>query len=417
MKECILQWLSAARRRRKSSKFDEVDEHSGRNRFLFMKPPVASRRQKPHGRTIMKIRAALVEEKGGPFVIRDVELDDPREDEVLVRVVGSGICHTDLMAREQLLPLALPAVFGHEGSGIVEKVGTQVRKVKPGDHVVLSFLSCGLCAACLSGMPTRCSTYFEHNMGGSRIDGSPTMHGDKGIVHANFVGQSSFATHSLANERSVVKVRKDVPLEILGTLACAVQTGAGGVLKTLRPEVGASVAVFGLGGVGLSAVMASVISDCATIIAVDVNDDRLSLATEFGATHTINPTYVDPVPEIRRITGAGVKYSLECTGIPAVLRQAVDILAMGGTCGMIGVAPAGVEVRLEMQHVLDGRTIRGIIAGDSVGDVFIPQLIELYSKGRLPFDRMVQFYRFEDINQAAADTEKGRVVKPILRFK
>jgi aryl-alcohol dehydrogenase len=364
----------------------------------------------------MKIRAALVEEKGGPFVIRDVELDDPREDEVLVRIVGSGICHTDLMARDQLLPHPLPAVFGHEGSGIVEKVGAQVRKVRPGDHVVLSFLSCGLCAACLSGMPTRCSTYFEHNMGGSRVDGSPTMHRDEEIVHANFVGQSSFATHSLANERSVVKVRRDVPLEILGTLACAVQTGAGGLLNTLRPEVGASIAVFGVGSVGLSAVMASLLCDCGTIVAVDINENRLNLARELGATHTIDPTCVGPVREIRRITGGGVEYSLECTGKPDVLRQAVDVLAMGGTCGMIGVAPKGVEVHLEMQHVLDGRTIRGIIAGDSVGDVFIPQLIELHSKGRLPFDRMVQFYRFEEINQAAADAEKGRVIKPILRF-
>ncbi len=364
----------------------------------------------------MNIRAAVVEKKGGPFVIRELELDEPREDEVLVRIVGSGVCHTDLMARDGLLPLSLPAVFGHEGSGVVERVGARVKKVAPGDHVVLSFLSCGFCRACLKGMPTRCSTYFEYNMGGSRIDGSPTMRRDRDVIHGNFVGQSSFATHSLSNERSVVKVRNDVPLEMLGTLACAVQTGAGGVINTLRPEVGASVAVFGTGAVGLSAIMASAISDCATIIAVDVNDERLNLAREFGATHAINPTRADPVQEIKGIVAGGVEYSLECTGMPAVLRQTVDVLAMGGVCGLIGVAPAGVEVCLEMQHLLNGRTIEGIIAGDSVGDVFIPQLIDLYLRGRLPFDRMVRFYPFEEINQAAEDAVTGKTVKAVLRF-
>lgn len=365
----------------------------------------------------MRIRAALVEEKGGPFVIREVDLDDPREDEVLVRIVGSGICHTDLMARDQLLPLSLPAVFGHEGSGVVEKVGSRVRKVTCGDHVVLGFITCGTCPACLRGKPTRCSTYFEHNMGGARMDGSPTMHIDGTVVHGNFVGQSSFATHSLANERSVVKVRKDVPLEMLGTLACAVQTGVGGVVNTLRPEVGASIAVFGTGAVGLSAIMAARVTDCTTIIAVDINSERLDLAREFGATHLINPNYVDPVQDIKRISGGGVEYSLECTGMPRVLRQAVDVLAMGGVCGMIGVAPAGVEVSLEMQHLLDGRRIEGIIAGDSVGDIFIPQLIDLYTRGRLPFDRMIRFYAFEEINQAAKDGEEGRTVKAVLRFQ
>jgi aryl-alcohol dehydrogenase len=365
----------------------------------------------------MKILAAVVEEKGGPFVIQDVELDEPREDEVLIRLVGSGICHTDLMARDGLLSLPMPAVFGHEGSGVVERVGARVRKVEPGDHVVLSFLSCGLCPACLKGKPTRCSSYFEYNMGGSRIDGSPTIRGRREVIHGNFVGQSSFATHSLASERGVVKVRKDIPLEMLGILACAVQTGAGGVMNTLRPEVGASIAVFGTGAVGLSAIMASALSECSTIVAVDVNEERLSLAREFGATHTINPTRVEPVGQIKKITAGGIDHSLECTGMPAVLRQAVDVLAMGGVCGMIGVPPAGVEVCLEMRHLLDGRTIEGIIAGDSVGDVFIPQLIELSLRGRLPFDRMVRFYPFEEINQAAEDAEKGKTVKAVLRYR
>lgn len=364
----------------------------------------------------MNIRAAVVEKKGGPFVLRDVELDEPRDDEVVVRLAGSGICHTDLMGRDGLLPMALPAVFGHEGAGVVEKAGPRVRKVAPGDHVVLGFLSCGLCPACLKGMPTRCSSYFEHNMGGSRIDGSPTMRGPGGVIHGNFVGQSSFATHSLMNERGVVRVRKDAPLEILGIVACAVQTGVGGVMNALRPEAGASIAIFGAGSVGLCAVMGAVISDCSTIIAVDVNPVRLAVARDLGATHTIDPSATDPVDEILRITG-GVAYSLECTGLPRVLRQAVDVLGMGGACGMIGVPPEGVEVRLEMRRLLDGRRVAGIIAGDSIGDIFIPQLVELHLKGRLPFDRIVRTYPFEEINRAVEDAEKGKTIKAVLQFE
>jgi aryl-alcohol dehydrogenase len=363
----------------------------------------------------MKIKAAIVREKSGPFVIEEVELDEPREDEVLVRIVGSGICHTDLMARDQHLQVPLPAVFGHEGSGIVENVGSKVEKVAPGDHVVLSFLSCGVCPSCLRGRPTHCSIYFNCNLGGSRIDGSPTMKKNGEIIHGNFVGQSSFATHSLANERNVVKVIKEAPLEILGPLSCAVQTGAGAVMNTLRPQAGSSIAVFGTGPVGLSAIMAADAALCSTIIAVDINPSRLELAKDFGATHIINPNEKAAVQEILNITDSGVEYSLECTGIPGVLRNAVDVLAMGGICGLIGVPPAGAEVSLNMRHVLDGRRIVGIIAGDSIGDIIIPQMVELYMRGRLPFDRMLKFYPFEKINQAAEDSERGRTVKAVLR--
>lgn len=363
----------------------------------------------------MKIKAAVVREKSGPFILEEVELDEPREDEVLVRIVGSGICHTDLMARDQYIEVPLPGVFGHEGSGIVERVGSRVKKVRAGDHVVLSFLSCGACPSCLKGIPTRCSIYFTCNLGGSRVDGSPTMHKDGEIIHANFVGQSSFASYSLANERNVVKVCKDAPLEILGPLSCAVQTGAGAVMNTLRAEASSSIVVFGTGPVGLSAVLAADVAFCSPIIAVDINSERLRLAQEFGATHIINPRETDPVQEVLNITKTGINYSLECTGIPAVLRNAVDVLAMGGVCGMIGVPPADVEVSLNMRHILDGRRITGIIVGDSIGDIFIPQVVDLYMKGRLPFDRMIKLYPFDQINQAVKDSEEGRTIKAVLR--
>jgi aryl-alcohol dehydrogenase len=363
----------------------------------------------------MKIKAAVVREKSGPFRIEEVELDEPREDEVLVRVVGCGICHTDLVARDQQQPAPLPAVFGHEGSGVVEKVGARVKKVQPGDHVVLSYLSCGVCASCKKGAPTYCLDFLRSNFAAARGDGSPTMRKNEEAIHGHFFGQSSFATHALAMERNVVKVCRDVPLEILGPLGCGFQTGAGGVINALRPKAGSSIAVFGAGSVGMSAILGAVVCGCTPIIAVDVNPDRLKIAQGFGATHTINPDKANPVEEIQKITGTGVESSLECVGISKVLRQAVDALTPTGVCGLIGVAPVGTNVSLDMHSILNGRTVRGIVEGDSIPDIFIPQLTELYKQGRYPFDRMIKFYPLDQINQAAEDSEKGKVLKAVLR--
>lgn len=363
----------------------------------------------------MKIKAAVVREKSGPFLIEEVDLEEPREGEVLVRIAGSGLCHTDLVARDQYLPVPLPAVFGHEGSGVVEQVGARVTKVKPGDHVTMSYLSCGQCPACTMGHPSHCPSFFPTNFSGTRIDGSTTMKKDGQPIYGSFFNQSSFASHVLANEGNVVKVPPEVPLELLGPLGCGVQAGAGGVMNTLRPEVGSSLAVFGVGSVGQSAILAAVAVGCTTIIAVDVKEERLKAAQTFGATHLINSTKTDSVEEIRKITGDGVAYSLECTGLPPVFRMAVDVLMMGGVCGLIGVAPPGVDVNLEMKTILDARTIKGIVMGDSNPDIFIPRLIALYQGGRFPFDQMITFYPLEEINQAAEDSEKGRVLKAVLR--
>jgi aryl-alcohol dehydrogenase len=363
----------------------------------------------------MKIKAAVVREKAGPFVIEEVDLDEPRANEVLVRIVSTGLCHTDLVARMQFLPIPLPGVFGHEGAGVVEKVGSQVTKVKPGDHVATSFLSCGTCTACKRGIPGWCSEFRRLNFGGRRADGSTTMKKDGQTIYGSFFGQSTFGTHALVTDRSVVKVRSDVPLEILSPMGCGIQTGAGGVINTLKVKPGSSIAIFGIGSVGLSAIMAAAVSGCTQIIGIDVVDERLKLAKEFGATDIINSSQTNPVEQIRKLAGGGIEYTLECTGIPKVLRQAVDSLMMGGTCGLIGVAPVGVEVNLEMQTLLDGRTVRGIVEGDCVPDIFIPQLIDLYKQGRFPFDRMLKFYSLDQINEAAEDSEKGKTLKAVLR--
>ncbi len=365
----------------------------------------------------MEIKAAVVSETSGDFKIEQLELSEPRDDEVLVRVVASGICHTDLGARDGHLPIPPPpSVFGHEGVGVVEKVGARVTKVKPGDHVVMTWDYCGTCPPCKAGKALYCLNFFLHNFHGARPDGSTTLRQGDQVVHGSFFCQSSFANFALASERNVVKVPGDVPLEVLAPMGCGVMTGAGAVIHALQARPGDSVAVFGAGTVGMSAILAAVVCGCTTIIAVDVHPERLDLAKSLGATHTVNAAEANPVEAIREITNGGAKFSLECVGNPKVLRQAVDSLPRLGVCGLIGVVPPGTEVALDMDLLMNGRTVRGILGGDAIPDLFIPQLVELHRQGRFPFERLITFYPFEEVNRAAKDMEAGRVIKPVLRM-
>lgn len=346
-----------------------------------------------------------------------MDLEEPRADEVLVCIVGVGICHTDLKVRDQFRPVPLPIVLGHEGAGIVEQVGDQVTKVQPGDPVVMSYHWCGNCVNCHKGHPAYCQKALSCNFGGARLDGSTTLRKNGEIIHGNFFNQSSFATYALASERNVIRVRSDAYLEILGPLGCGIQTGAGAVLNSLKAQVGTSIAVFGAGSVGLSAVMGAAVAGCTTIIAIDIKPNRLALALELGATHIINSAEIDdPVKAIKEITGGGVDYALETSALPTVFRQAVDSLTTLGICGLIGGPSPGTEVSFDMSHILFGRTVRGIIQGDSVPDIFIPQLIDLHLQGRFPFDRLIKFYSLDEINQACTDSEEGVAVKPVLRL-
>jgi aryl-alcohol dehydrogenase len=363
-------------------------------------------------------KAAVVRRKGGPFQIETLTVGEPRADEVLVRIVATGMCHTDILICDQVYPVPLPIVLGHEGAGVVERVGSAVHKVVPGDHVVLSFMSCGHCARCAMGQPAYCEKGHPLCFGGTREDGSTALRdGRSEPVHDHFFGQSSFGSYALANERTVVKVPKDLPLERLGPLGCGVQTGAGAVINALKIGAGASFAVFGSGSVGLSAIMAANIVGATTIVAVDVIPSRLGLAKELGATHTVDATSADPAGAIRSITEGGVDFTLETTGRPDVVRQAIDALGTRGACGIVGAAPIGTTASFDMGGLMSpGKSIRGIIQGDSVPEVFIPQLIELHRQGRFPFDRLIRFYDFIDINQAAADSETGVTIKPVLRM-
>ncbi|MEJ0071579.1 MAG: NAD(P)-dependent alcohol dehydrogenase [Pseudomonadota bacterium] len=364
----------------------------------------------------MQITAAVVREPEGAFQLETLELDAPRADEVLVKIASTGICHTDLHARDRYYPVKLPGVFGHEGGGVVVAAGRDVAKLKPGDHVVLCYPSCGVCANCADGAWTYCAESAPLKHGGTRRDGSAVLRRGAEIVHGNFFQQSSFASHALATERNAIKVRADAPLELLGPFGCGLNTGAGTVLNVLRPRVGGSLAVFGAGSVGLAAVMAARVAGCAVIVAVDIRANRLALARELGATHVVNAADEDPVARIRAITGDGVEGAIEASAVPAALRQAVDSLAPRGTCCLVGSARPGVEAKLDMTVLQQGRMLRGVIQGDSAPDRFIPTLVDLFMDGRFPMDRLVTFYDFADINRAAADAVAGTTIKPVLRM-
>lgn len=361
----------------------------------------------------MRIQAAVTHGQGAPFAIQEVRLSGPGPGEVLVKVVATGVCHTDAVGRD-LAVTPYPVVLGHEGAGVIEEVGANVTGLAVGDHVVMSFAHCGHCANCLTGHPTVCDIFNQLNFGGRMEDGSARLHqGDADL--SSFFGQSSFGTHAVAHERNVVKVDQEVDLALLGPLGCGIQTGAGTVLNRLKPAFGTSIAVYGCGAVGLSAIMAAKMAGCPRIFAVDIHDNRLELARELGATHAFNGKNVDVVAEVRAASGGGSHYAVETTGAPPVVRQALNALRPLGTAAIVGVTPK-MELDIHNDLMAEGKGMVGVIEGDSVPRVFIPQLVAAYKAGRFPFDRLVRFYPFAEVAQAFEDSSSGITVKPILRM-
>jgi aryl-alcohol dehydrogenase len=345
----------------------------------------------------MRIRAALVETAGGPFTIRDVDLEPPRPDEVLVRITAAGICHTDLTMRRRWPARISPMVFGHEGAGVVEAVGDAVTTVTVGDSVALSYRSCGGCALCRGGHPAYC-LLSDLNMRGTRSDGSSPLNSGDERVFGNFFGQSSFATHVLAYESNIVRMPAGLSPSVAAPLGCSVQTGAGTVLNVLRPSPGDTVAVFGAGSVGLSAVMAAVSLGC-EVIAVDPVPARRELAVALGASGT-DPTSAD--------------HAIDTTGRADVIDRALGLLRRRGTLALVGL---GGKAEIDIMTVMyNGLRIRGVIEGDAAPATFLPQLVDLHRLGRLPVERLVTEYPFDDIETAASDAAAGKVVKPVLIF-
>src|SRR5271156_6722783 len=362
----------------------------------------------------MKVRAAVAYEGQRSLSIEELEMTDPGSENILVRMVGCGLCHTDVKARDGMMSVPMPVVLGHEGAGIVERVGERVTKVKPGGHVVLTGDSCGACPTCLADNPAYCELMSQLNFTDGRAGEPGSFTKGSVAIHGHFFGQSSFSNYAVTRERNTIPVRKDAPLEILGVLGCGVQTGAGAIMNSLHPPAGSTLAIFGAGPVGLSAVMGTVVCGCSAIIAVDVLESRLAMARQLGATHTVLAgPQVKIADEIRKIVPSGVGYAFDTTGRADSNQQALESLAAKGTFGFCAV-PA--EAPKMSRVMIRGLSIRGIVQGDSVPDTFIPQLVELHMNGRFPFDKLVTKYPFEKINQAIEDQAAGKVVKPVFTF-
>lgn len=357
--------------------------------------------------------------KDAPFEVQEIDLEEPRRGEALVRIIASGVCHTDAITRAGDMPMPFPCVLGHEGSGIVDAVGPGVTTLARGDKVIIGWPSCGECRNCLDGHPRYCLRTGDALVSGRRFKGEDkgtTAYSRNGTdIHGHFFGQSSFATHSIVSADAVVKVPDEVPLELLGPLVCGLATGAGAVFNEARPRLGDSILVVGVGAVGLAAIMAARNSGVTKIIAADVHDNRLALARDFGATHTINSRTAKLVVEVAKITGSTVDFALDCTGVIAIIETTAQTVGMLGTLVLIGGAPAGASFSLDHLSTLWGKRVIGVLGGGGRSGQLIPALVELHRQGRFPFDRLVRYYEMDQIEQALGDSKRGEVIKPILR--
>jgi aryl-alcohol dehydrogenase len=366
----------------------------------------------------MRSLAAVAPAVKKPFSLEYIDVPEPANDEVLVRISAVGICHTDLSSKDGVLPAPYPSVFGHEGAGVVEKVGPAVKDITPGDHVVLCPASCGVCPLCLSGEPMYCQDFFQLNF---QTDPNGKKAGcDAGHqVFIKYFGQSSLSQYALASSRNTVRIRKDVPLNLMGPLGCGIQTGAGTVMNGMKAHPGSSIAVLGTGSVGLASVLGAAVCGCTTIIAIDLMPSRLEVGMSLGATHAIN-TKNDPdlAKAIRAIVPMGVNYIVDAAGVPSLVTAAFGALANRGILGLVAVPPSP-DKNLEvpwLPGLLQGHVVQGFIEGHGIPKIFIPQLVDLYAQGRFPFDKMITLYPFAKINDAVEDQLTGRVIKPVLEL-
>lgn len=360
-----------------------------------------------------QVLAAVFGPQGGAPSLRFGVLESLRPDEIRVRIVATGLCHTDLAVWGRMTQ---PTVLGHEGAGVVEAIGAEVTKVEPGDAVVLTFDSCGACDVCRVGSSCYCRSFAGLNMTGRRLDGTTALTCEGEPVGAHFFGQSSLATHAVVHARNVVKAPADAPLERLGPLGCGVQTGAGAVLNVLRPGPDASLLVVGAGAVGLSAVMAARVADCGAIAVVEPHPQRRELALDLGATHAFEPGEGLP-PLLRQAFPDGLQGLIDTTGRGGLIAELLEVMAPGGVVVALAAHPADPALSLPLGVAIGkGLTIRGVVEGESEPDEFIPRLIDLHAQGRFPFDRLVSFYDLADLDQALADHKTGVAIKPVLRM-
>lgn len=362
------------------------------------------------------MKAAVMHAAQADLVVEDLDLDPPRAGEVAVRLVATGVCHTDKRALGGARPMPLPMVLGHEGAGIVEAVGAGVTRVAPGDHVVLSAIaSCGRCEQCVRGETWLCATAAATIFSGAMPDGTTRLTLDGRPVH-HFFSQSSFAERAVVPEGAAVKVRADVALEKVATLACGVATGLGAVLNAARVPIGASVAIVGCGGVGASVVVGADLAHAGAIVAVDVDEEKLAYATTLGATHTVNASAGDAVERVIALTGGGAEHVFECVGSPATMAQVVRMIRPGGHGWIVGAAPPGSTFPFPTDGFIRNKHLHGVMLGNVRAAVDIPRYVELYARGRLPLDRLVtRTYPLAAVNQALSEMERG-VGRGVLVF-
>ncbi|MCW2795198.1 NAD(P)-dependent alcohol dehydrogenase [Nocardioides sp.] len=363
----------------------------------------------------MKTTVAIVNEQGQDFTFEEVEIDGPRPDEVLVRVVATGLCHTDITMRTMLPPEMFPNVFGHEGAGVVEEVGADVRGIAVGDHVVMSLRSCRGCANCTAGMIGYCENSLMLNYMGMRMDGSTTLSRSGAPVFGSFFGQSSFAQHAIAYADNLVVVDKSLDLTRVAPYGCGFQTGAGAVLNVLKPRPSDSLAVYGAGAVGLAAIAAAAAEGVGTIVAVDLLQSRLVVAEKYGAIG-VNPSAlgeISVVDRVKELTGGGSTGAIDTTAVPAVIKQAAQALGVKGELVILGLGAE--EFAIDAIDIMqNGKVIRGSVEGDSDPLEMVPRLLVLNAEGKFPVDDLIVSYPFTQINTAIADVTNGDVVKPVL---
>jgi S-(hydroxymethyl)glutathione dehydrogenase / alcohol dehydrogenase len=365
-------------------------------------------------------RAAVMREVGGPLTVEEIEIAEPGPGEVLVRMAASGVCHSDLHALKGEWEMALPLVLGHEGAGTVVAVGDGVRQVATGDPVVLSWTAgCGTCVQCLSGRPNLCERLEEGVHQNTMPDGTTRLRKDGEPIYGLF-GVASFGEYAVVPESGAVKVEPGIPLDLASVVGCAVATGFGAASKTVSVPVGASTVVIGLGGVGLAILQGCVAQSAGSVIAVDVHDDKLELASRLGATHVVNARTADPVATIAELTGeAGVDFAFEAIGLKATIEQALAMLGRRGTAVLVGMPPEGVTFEGDPLTIAGfEQRIVGSNYGSSNPAVDFPRLLELFERGRIDLAAMVtRRVALDEINEAFAAMERGEGVRTIISYE
>lgn len=375
----------------------------------------------------MKTRAAVLYKmelpkpyaQSKPLVIEDLELDGPGPGEVLVEVASAGLCHSDLSVINGSRPRVMPMVLGHEACGIVRETGPSVSGLQPDDHVVFSFVPlCGRCLPCSTGRASLCENGLRANVAGTLLSGARRFSTSGGQPLNHHVGVSGFSQYTVAAQESLLKIDQTFPLEKAALFGCAILTGVGAIVNTAKVQAGASAAIFGLGGVGLSAVMGAKLAGAFPIVAVDILDDKLILAVQLGATHTVNAKRTNPVEAIKELTHGGAQYVIECSGNEAVGQQAFEATGRGGETVYVGLPHPNQRLALSPVTIVgEERTVKGSYMGSAVPSRDVPRFIELYRSGRLPIDALIsKTIKFEELNTAFDTLDRGEAVRQILTF-